>query len=86
MNHLTTRSRTTATLLTRAGDSSARLTICALGLAFSLSIAALARAQSTAASREAPTALSRKPVMTTHQHRHTTRSTLRHPFARVKQR
>jgi pimeloyl-ACP methyl ester carboxylesterase len=47
--------------MTRAGL--ARL-ICAIGLAFSLSIATLARAQSTAASREAPTTLSRKANMT----------------------
>jgi pimeloyl-ACP methyl ester carboxylesterase len=64
MSHLTTRSRVGATVVTRAGDRAARLTSCALGLALSLSIAALAGAQSTATTRGAPITPSRKPVMT----------------------
>jgi pimeloyl-ACP methyl ester carboxylesterase len=66
MNHRMTAPHTRATNLSRAAGSSARLTICALGLASSLPIAALAGAQSTATSPEAPTALSRKSVMTQH--------------------
>jgi pimeloyl-ACP methyl ester carboxylesterase len=64
MQHLTTRSRARATNLTRAGERSARITMGALGLAFSLCIATLARAQSTATSGEPRATLSRKTNMT----------------------